>query len=263
MTRRPHILVTNDDGFWAPGIQALARHLREVANVTIVAPQLEQSAKGHGITVNEPIRYREERLDGDFLGYSVLGTPADCVKIGVRELLNDEPDLVFSGINFGRNTGMNVLYSGTVAGAMEGAMYNIPSLALSLSYDQTQPEPDFEPAAKLAVRLLPIAEQLGLSHGIMLNVNFPALPLEQIKGVQITSQSVFQFRDVFDARKDPRGTPYFWLKGERHVVEETEEVDEHAVRAGYVSITPLRANLTAEHLMESLDQINFSTILKG
>lgn len=254
------VLLTNDDGFWAPGLQALAAAMRRIASeVLIVAPSTEQSGRGHAITMNEPIRFRKEHEHGALVGYSVNGTPADCVKVAIRYLMDRQPDVVFSGINHGRNTGMNVLYSGTVAGAMEAAMYNIPAAAISVASDRGFA--DFQPSADIAVRLAPILPELGLPHGVMLNVNVPPLPAEQIKGVALGKQSEFRFLDLFEERRDPRGNIYFWLNGERMVLAEQGAVDEVLVNEGKIAITPLRGDLTDYDWMRRLGDLDLSRML--
>lgn len=235
------ILLTNDDGINAPGIYALWRELRQIGEISIVAPETEQSAVGHAITLSNPLRLREISRDGSFYGYSVNGTPADCVKLGVTAIFNEPPDIVISGINLGPNLGVNVMYSGTVSAATEGTIIGIPSIAVSLAIRR---EPDYSFAAAFTRLLCLKVKEKSLPAGILLNVNIPAVPFAKIKGVKITRQGKARFKDSFEKRMDPRGNVYYWLTGETIREEEDEEADSKAVKDNYVSITPLHFDLT-------------------
>lgn len=240
------ILVTNDDGIYAKGIEVLVEYLRSVAEVTVVAPDHERSAAGHAITLWDPLRVTEVDRNGAFFGYAVDGTPADCVKIAIQRLLKQKPDLVISGINLGPNTGTNVIYSGTVSAALEGAVLGVPSMAVSLT---TFRQPRFAVAARVARDLSLRLRQLRLPPAVVLNVNVPNRPQGQIKGVRVTHQSSSRWREAFDRRTDPRGAAYYWLKGEPREVDPDPASDEQAVRRGYVSVTPISIDLTSyEHL---------------
>ena len=243
------ILLTNDDGIFAPGILALYKELKKTADAWIVAPENEQSAVGHAITISDPLRVKEVEKDGEFLGYAVGGTPADCVKIGIGQILPQKPDLVISGINLGLNTGDCVIYSGTVSAATEGTIMGIPSIAVSLG---TFTNPDFSTAARFTAHLARIVEQQGLPKGILLNVNVPAVDPSHIKGVAITRQGRFTFRDAFVKRQDPRGRTYYWLEYEELKVEENGNTDLIAVRQNKISITPLQHDLTDYKFLETL-----------
>lgn len=237
-----HLLVTNDDGIEAPGLLALVAALRPLGEVIVVAPDRQQSAVGHALTVSEPLRVRPHALDGTFIGYAVNGTPADCVKLAVTTLLPWRPDVVVSGINHGRNTAVNILYSGTVSAATEAALLGIPAVAFSL--DAYQLEADFRAAAQIARQIVQQLPQLELPHGTLLNVNIPALPPEQIRGIRITCQGKSLWRDWYERRRDPWGREYFWLAGEYILADGNPDADDVALSQGYVSITPIRYELT-------------------
>jgi 5'-nucleotidase len=252
------ILLTNDDGIYAPGILALYNTLKSMAEVWIVAPEKEQSAVGHAITISDPLRVREAERDGVFLGHAVDGTPADCVKIGVSRIVPQKPDLVISGINLGLNAGDCVIYSGIVSAATEGTIMGIPSIAVSLD---TFTNPDFSTAARFTAHLANILHQKGIPMGVLLNVNVPAVESSQIQGVAVTRQGRFTFRDRFERREDPRGRTYYWLEYEELTVEENEDTDISAVRRNKISITPLQHDLTDYNFLETLKDWNIENIL--
>lgn len=243
------ILLTNDDGIYAPGILALLDALKDIAEVWVVAPEKEQSAVGHAITLSDPLRVKKVKKDGEFLGYAVAGTPADCVKIGISQILPQKPDLVISGINQGLNAGDCVIYSGTVSAATEGTIMGIPSIAVSLG---TYINPDFSTAARFTAYLAKQVYRRGLPKGILLNVNVPAVDPSEIRGVAITRQGRFTFRDIFVKRQDPRGRTYYWLEYEELSIEESEDNDLAAVRQNKISITPLQHDLTDYSFLQTL-----------
>ena len=244
------VLLCNDDGIHAPGLAALAAEIKKIAQVTIVAPDREQSAVGHAITLTDPLRVNEYHKDGDFFGWAVSGTPADCVKIAICALLDAKPDLVISGINQGSNTGINTIYSGTVSAATEGRINDIPAFAISLtSYTYR----DFSAAARFAAKLASVYLDLDLPRGVFANVNIPALPESEIKGVKITRQGRANYVEIFHRRFDPKGRVYFWMDGERTAEEEDVNIDERAVKAGYISITPIHYDLTHYSTLEKLE----------
>jgi 5'-nucleotidase len=238
-----HILVCNDDGIDAPGIYALAQELRTIAKVTVIAPDRQQSAVGHAITMQHPLRVVEFRKDGAFFGYAVKGTPADAVKLGVKCLVKEPVDLLVSGINHGSNTAINIIYSGTVSAATEGTVLGIPSIAMSLT---TYEECDFGVAARFAKKLALEVMKRGLPAGTLLNVNVPWLPEEKIRGVKVTKQGTSSWADTFDKRRDPAGREYYWLTGTMDVTDTDAETDQLAVRDGYISVTPVHYQLTDE-----------------
>src|SRR5512135_16648 len=198
MTKKLRILISNDDGIDAPGIYALVQEVRKIADVSVVAPDKQQSAVGHAITMNYPLRAVPFRKNNEFFGYAVEGTPADAVKLGVRFLLKQKPDLLLSGINHGSNTAINILYSGTVSAATEGTVLGIPSIAVSLT---THGQADFSYAARFAARLARRVLDEGLPQGTLLNVNVPAVPEPEIAGVRVTRQGSSSWEDTFDVRR--------------------------------------------------------------
>jgi 5'-nucleotidase len=248
-SRKLHILVSNDDGIDAPGIFALTQELKKVARVTVVAPDKQQSAVGHAITMNYPLRAIPFRKNNEFFGYAVEGTPADAVKLGVRFLLKQKPDLLLSGINHGSNTAINIIYSGTVSAATEGTILGIPSVAVSLT---TYEEADFSFAARLATKLALVVAKRGLPEGTLLNVNVPAVPEEQVRGIRLTKQGTSKWDDTFDVRRDPANREYFWLKGRLNVTDTDPTSDQIAVQSGFVSITPIHYDLTDRRMLEEM-----------
>jgi 5'-nucleotidase len=248
------ILLTNDDGIHAPGLMALYTELSNDFDVSVVAPESEMSAVGHAITLRSPLRIQEIQKNGSFFGYGVTGTPADCVKIAVQELLKTPPDIILSGINLGANVGVNVLYSGTVSAATEGAFLGIRSVAMSLD---TRKDPDFTFAAAFSRKIISFIVESGLSNGTALNVNVPAIPSDKIKGVAITRQGVGRFRERYERRIDPRGNVYYWLTGETRVEEEREDSDARALADGMIAITPISFDLTC---IKEIDRLKGSSL---
>jgi 5'-nucleotidase len=244
-----HILLTNDDGIYAPGIAALHKALKRFGTVSIVAPMAEQSAVGHTITLTHPLRVIEAERRGKFFGYGVNGAPADCVKLAVLELLKRPVDLILSGINLGSNAGVNALYSGTVAAAIEGVMLGIPSMAVSMEFCE---RPEFDPPARIARGLVERVLKQGLRKDMLLNVNVPALPLKRIRGIRVTRQSRRMSAEGFERRTDPRGIHYYWIKPWDERGEEEVGTDVRALKEGYVAITPMHYDLTSQRLLEEL-----------
>lgn len=252
---KTRILITNDDGIYAPGIKALWSAMSELGDVTVVAPNREQSAVGHAITISDPLRVDEIKRSNGFKGFSVDGTPSDCVKIATQALLTDKPDIIVSGINHGSNTGMNIIYSGTVSAATEGTMLNIPSVAISLnSFDES----DFDGAKAAAKAVVAHVLEKGLPEKTLLNVNVPAIPEDEIKGFKITQQGNAAFKDRFEKREDPRGKVYYWMTG--HMIDPDTEthMDHYAVLDGYISITPIHYRLTNHEFLDELSSWDFS-----
>ncbi len=244
-----HILVCNDDGIAAPGLFALTQELKGLGEVTVVAPDRQQSAVGHAITMNYPLRAVPYQRNDQFFGYAVDGTPADAVKLAVKCLLPRKPDLLVSGINHGSNTAINIIYSGTVSAATEGTILGIPSIAVSLT---TYLEADFSYAAKFAARLARMVVANGLPEGTLLNVNVPALPEGSIRGVKVTRQGDSSWEDTFDVRRDPSNREYFWLTGKMKVTDSDPDTDQVAVRDGFISVTPIRYQLTDDRMRAAL-----------
>jgi 5'-nucleotidase len=246
------LLLTNDDGVSAPGLAALYDAVRDLGDVTVVAPEAERSAVGHAITLSDPLRVTEYHAPGGMEALAVSGTPADCVKIAVRAILPETPDLVLSGINQGANVGTNVLYSGTVSAATEAAMLGIPAAAFSLGDRCFR---DFGPAALFARKLAKEISRRGLPPGVSLNVNVPPLPNREIRGVTATRQGKLRVLEWFDQRTDPRDRHYYWMAGEDSVdeAEAGTAVDDAALRENCISVTPIHFDLTAGGFLEELE----------
>jgi len=246
---RLHILLSNDDGIDAPGIFALAQEIKKIAQVTVIAPDKQQSAVGHAITMNYPLRAVPFHKNGEFFGYAVEGTPADAIKLGVRSLMKRKPDMVISGINHGSNTAINIIYSGTVSAATEGTVLGIPSIAISLT---TYGEADFSYAAKFARKLAVLVAEKGLPEGTLLNVNVPAVSEQQIAGVLLTRQGKSTWDDTFDVRRDPANREYFWLTGKLNIIDIDPDIDQIAIQNKYVSVTPIHYNLTDKAMLDQM-----------
>lgn len=246
---KPYILVTNDDGIAAPGIHALVLELQKIARVVVVAPDSEKSAVGHAITLSDPIRVSTFKKSDYWEGFAVSGTPSDSVKIAVSALLERRPDMVISGINLGSNAGINVIYSGTVSAATEGTILGIPSIAVSLT---TYTEPDFGPAARFAVKMVNFVLSNGLPERTLLNINVPDLPESEITGVKITRQGMANFAETFDKRIDPRNRVYYWMDGKKEELDDDDDVDDEAIKRGYISITPVKYDLTNYEYLDTL-----------
>ena len=254
------ILVCNDDGIDSPGIYALAESLREIGDVTVIAPQLEQSAVGHAITMQIPLRVTKSYKNGEFFGYAVNGTPADCVKIGIRNLMDASPDLVVSGINHGSNTAINIIYSGTVSAAREAAIMDVPSMAVSVTNHAVT---DFKFAAKVSKLLASELYQRKISKGTLLNVNIPDVPPDQIAGILLTKQGKSKWDDIYEQRVDPFGKNYFWLTGKLVEVDKEPDLDQVAIKKNYVSVSPIHFDLTDYETFEKMKTWNIERILNG
>jgi 5'-nucleotidase len=245
------ILLTNDDGVYAPGLRALRKELLQLGDVTVVAPASEQSGVGHSITLLTPLLVQEVMdEDGRFLGWAVEGRPADCVKLALLELLPDPPDLLVSGLNAGSNAGINVLYSGTVAAAIEGAFFQRVSVAVSLEY--TRPKLDFARGAELARRVIEQIVRHKPAGGSLFNVNIPSFDRGPIRGVRVVPQNVAPYVEAFDRRVDPRGRIYFWNKPDFSCPEPHPDTDVSAMGEGYVTVTPLQFNLTHAAMLHEM-----------
>jgi len=242
------ILLTNDDGIYAPGLAAMEEELRKLGDVTVVAPAIEQSGVGHSITFLAPLMAKEV-FDGDRRrGWAVEGSPADCVKLGIGEFCPRRPDLLVSGINGGFNVGINVLYSGTVAGATEGALFGIPSIAVSLEYDERA---KFDRAAQLAAHLIEqILQQSDVHEHPLYNVNIPTAALEQPTEVRVVPMATARWPADFDERVDPKGRRYYWAMGTPPTTLGGEMTDLEAVEQGFVTLTPLRIDRTELKMLE-------------
>jgi 5'-nucleotidase len=247
------ILLTNDDGVYAPGLRALRNELKKLGEVTVVAPATEQSAVGHSITLLTPLLVQEVTDEaGQPMGWAVEGRPADCVKLALLELLPPNlPDLVVSGLNAGSNSGINVLYSGTVAAAIEGAFFHRTSIAVSLEYTKVKPL-DFPRAA---VHAREVVEQILSNHppeGALFNVNIPSLERGPIRGVKVVPQNIAPYLETFDRRVDPRGRVYFWSTPDFTCPAAHPDTDVTVMSEGYITVTPLQFNLTHAALLEKM-----------
>jgi 5'-nucleotidase len=254
----PLILITNDDGIYAPGINAIRMELEQVEGLEVwsVAPDRERSASGHAITMYRPLFPLEAHIAGALSPcYSLTGTPADAAKLAIEKLLPRRPDLVISGINRGANLGTDMFYSGTVAAALEGPILGIPAIAASLD---SWTSDDFSGAAKFTAGLALRVLQEGLPLGTLLNVNVPAVPGDQIKGVRITKMGRRLYRDQWDKRVDPRGRTYYWLAGELEEIDNDPDSDVVAVEQGYISVTPVQIDLTRYTEMSRLTSWNLN-----
>lgn len=238
------ILLTNDDGIYAPGLLAMYRELTRLGEVHVIAPETVQSATGHGITFSAPLLTTQVRVADAFTGTSVAGRPADCVKLAVAKLLPQKPDLVVSGINSGANVGINVIYSGTVAAAIEAAILGLPSIALSL-YLRNEIQIDYARTAMLSRQIIEQSLAAGLHGGQCVTVNLPPLREgEMPTGVRVVRQCRRAWLDTYDQRSDPRGRAYFWNSTAFTLGETESDTDVAALRDGYVTVTPLQFDLT-------------------
>jgi 5'-nucleotidase len=249
---KPLILISNDDGIQAPGIQALTDILVEIGECYVIAPHDEQSGVSHAITIRHPVRARAVPYTSGHQvvsAYAVGGTPVDCVKLAVDQLLPRTPDLVVSGINQGPNAAINTIYSGTVSAALEGAILGINSIAFSLSAWNGG---DFYASRKYIQQIVRRVLNHPLPEGVLLNVNIPDLPEEEIKGIAVTRQAESRWQESFVERIDPTNQPYYWITGEFVNLDKGEHTDLDALENGWISVTPIRPDLTAHDLLDSL-----------
>lgn len=251
------ILVSNDDGIHANGIKALVEKLSIEHEVYVIAPNQERSAAGHSITLNSPLRVEDVgSLYGSVRSWAVSGTPGDCVKIGVNSILSDEekPDLIISGINHGPNLGHDIIYSGTVSCAVEGAMMNIPSIAVSLNSYKPEYE-NFLFSAEFISSLIPKLSLFQFPQKSILNINIPDIPQSDIAGVVVTEMGGRMFTDNYEKRIDPRGKVYYWMAGRLSTEKDNENTDITAIRQNKISISPLTFNLTQKSAVTELDKV--------
>lgn len=254
---KPNILVVNDDGITATGIKNLMEVMQEIGNVVVVAPDSPQSGMGHAITIGKPIRFDRVDLYPGVEMYKCSGTPVDCVKIAVNKIFKGKkPDLCVSGINHGLNNSINVIYSGTMSAAVEGAIEKIPSVGFSL--DDFAADADFSHTKKYIKQ---IAEQVlanGLPEGTLLNVNFPKG--DQLKGIKICRQANAKWMEEFEERVDPYKRPYYWLTGVFENFDKGEDTDVWALEHNYVSVVPVQFDLTAHHAIQQLNSWDFGKL---
>ncbi|HRN91820.1 MAG TPA: 5'/3'-nucleotidase SurE [Ferruginibacter sp.] len=252
-SKKPLILVTNDDDITAPGIRNLVEAVKDLGTVVVVAPDKPQSGMGHAITIGSPLRMNRMHLFGDIEAWQTSGTPVDCVKLAVDKILHRKPDLCLSGINHGANHSINVIYSGTMSAAMEASIEGIPSIGFSLlDYNY---EADFT-GARQAVRTIvtAILGQKTLDKHFLLNVNIPSVPAKEIKGIRVCKQAYAKYVEDFDERTDPQGKKYFWLTGEFVNFDKSRDADVWALQHNYVSVVPVQFDLTNYKLKELLDK---------
>jgi len=253
MSDKPLILVTNDDSIKAKGIASLVEAVLPLGEIVVVAPDTVQSGKGHAITINEPLRLKKSDQFGDEIeAYTCSGTPVDCVKLAIYEVLKKRPTLVVSGINHGSNAATNILYSGTMSAAVEGAIESIPSIGFSLlDFDE---DADFEAAKFYAHKITKLVLESGLPKGNCLNVNIPKGTLGELNGFKICRQGRAYWEDSFDKRQDPFGGDYYWLTGDYRNTDKGEDTDLFALSENYVSVVPIQFDMTAHHLIGNLNE---------
>ncbi|WP_282629168.1 5'/3'-nucleotidase SurE [Empedobacter sedimenti] len=247
---RPLILVTNDDGVTAPGIRALVEMAKEFGEVYVVAPDSPQSGMGHAVTLNSTLFCDEIEVDEEVKEYACSGTPVDCVKLAVSQILPRKPDLCISGINHGSNSSVNVIYSGTMSAAVEAGIEGIPAIGFSLcdfAYNA-----DFKAGEKFIKKVIAEVLKNKLPKGVVLNVNIPKLKEHEIKGIKVCRQADAKWEEKFDKREDPRGRTYYWMSGEFKNLDKGDDTDERALEEGYVSVVPVRYDLTAHHFLGDL-----------
>ncbi|MTE26506.1 5'/3'-nucleotidase SurE [Winogradskyella ouciana] len=251
MSKRPLILVTNDDGITAPGMRTLISVMRKIGDVVVVAPDGPQSGMGHAITVNDTLYIEKVNIDGKQPEYSCSGTPADCVKLAVREILDRTPDICVSGINHGSNSSINVIYSGTMSAALEAGIEGIPAIGFSLlDYNWNA---NFEHCKPFVETITRQVLEHGLPDGVVLNVNLPNLDKKDIKGIKVCRQARANWVEEFDKRTNPMGRDYYWLAGKFVNMDEGEDTDEWALANGYVSLVPVQFDLTAHHSIQNIN----------
>lgn len=252
MKQKPLILVTNDDGITAPGLRALIDVMKDLGNVIVVAPDSPQSGTGHAITINNTLYINKVSSPNAVIEeYSCSGTPVDCVKLAVNEIIKRKPDLCVSGVNHGSNSSINVIYSGTMSAAVEAGIEGIPAIGFSLlDYDW---DADFESGKTFIRKIASEVLDKGLPDGVVLNVNFPKLTANHIKGIKVCRQAKAMWVEKFDKRKTPQGKDYYWLTGEFVNQDAGEDTDEWALAHGYVSVVPVQFDLTAHHAIQQLN----------
>ena len=254
--KRPLILVTNDDGINAPGIRTLISVIKDIGDVIVVAPDSPQSGMGHAITINSTLHSsRITPKNSEIIEYSCSGTPADCVKLAINELMPRKPDLCVSGINHGSNSSINVIYSGTMSAAIEAGIEGVPAIGFSLlDYSWNA---DFSQSKDLIRKITLNALNNGIPKGVVLNVNIPAVKKSDIKGVKICRQAKAYWVEEFDKRKNPLGQEYYWLTGKFVNKDQGEDTDEWALKNNNISIVPVEFDLTAHHAIQGLNEWDF------
>lgn len=247
---KPLILVCNDDGVTAPGINALIESIRDLGEIMVVAPDKPQSGTGHGITINATLRLNTIKEEAGLRIYSCSGTPVDCIKLAIHKLGNVKPDIIVSGINHGSNASINVIYSGTMSAAVEGSLEKVPSVGFSLLDHDINA--DFTASAVIARKVTQKVLKEGLPEGVCLNVNIPKLDESEIMGIKICRQAKGNWEEEFEARVDPMGNEYFWLTGKFKNYDTGTDTDIWALEHNYVSVVPVQSDLTSH---KSIDQL--------
>ncbi len=250
---KPLILVTNDDGITAPGIRKLISIVNTIGDVIVVAPNSPQSGKGHAITINSTLSFEELNLEGGQRDFSCSGTPVDCVKMALDKILPRRPDIVVSGINHGSNSSINVIYSGTMSAAVEAGVEGLQAIGFSLS--DLKWEADFDQAEEFIKDIILKTLKNPMPKGVVLNVNIPNLKKEEIKGIKVCKQANAKWEESFDERTNPHGKKYYWLSGYFNNMDQSEDADETALANGYISIVPVKFDLTAYEYMNELNSI--------
>ncbi len=244
-----NVLLTNDDGIHAPGLGALYNRFVDTHHVSVVAPDRERSAIGHAISLNQPLRAIRVSLNGGYSGYAVNGTPADCIKLAIAEILSERPNMVIAGINPGANVGANLNYSGTVAAAKEAALSGVIGIAVSI---EGQVVDNYDEAARFVLQLCKIVQLKGLPFGTFLNVNIPNRPLSEIDGVRISRQGTGLLSEYVEKRMDPRHRTYYWQGRDTQTFEDDPGIDGTALGQNYISITPVKCDMTDYRVLEDL-----------
>jgi 5'-nucleotidase len=250
MAKKPLILITNDDSVKAPGIRALIKYIRPFGKIVVVAPDRPQSGTAHAVTIAHPLRLDLISTEEDYEEYSCNGTPADCVKLAFKIVMKRRPDFLFSGINHGSNASINIIYSGTMAAVLEGALAGVPSVGFSLNnYSQ---HASFAASEKYVKTIAKEVIDNGLPQGICLNVNIPDVPENKIKGIRVCSQAQGTWQEDFDAREDPHGRDYYWMKGVYVQTGSGDHTDQEAMENNYVAVVPIQFDFTAYSAIDIL-----------
>ncbi|MDD3839245.1 MAG: 5'/3'-nucleotidase SurE [Clostridia bacterium] len=247
-----NILITNDDGIYSEGIKYLANTLKDIAKIYVVAPDRERSAIGHAITMHRPIRIQKKDLFiSGVNAFSSTGTPADCIKLAIDEFLKIKPDIIISGINIGLNIGTDIIYSGTVAAAIEASVMGVPSIAISV---ENGIEQNFIYASRTCKKVINGLQAKRIPEEFILNINIPDINRTEIKGTKITQMGIRKYKDNYIKRKDPRGTDYYWLAGQLIEEKNNKNTDVSAIKEGYISVTPITYNLTDINMFHRLQK---------
>jgi 5'-nucleotidase len=250
MSEKPLILITNDDSVKAPGIRALISYIRPFGRVVVVAPDRPQSGTAHAVTIEHPLRLEQITREKEYEEFTCNGTPADCVKLAFKVVMRRRPDFLFSGINHGTNASINIIYSGTMAAVLEGALAGVPSVGFSLN--NYSKDADFGPSGPYVKKIVSEVISGGLPAGVCLNVNIPDVPEKEIRGIRICRQAGGTWQEDFDEREDPHGREYYWMKGVYVMTGNGEDTDQWAVEHNYVAVVPVQFDLTAKQALETL-----------